>query len=338
MDIAAALRAFVRTVERGSVTAAARDLSISQPGVTKHLRNLERHVGARLLERSARVVRPTPQGQALYEASREALATIDSALEGVRRDMGTVEGNLRIHAPSCLGAKHLHGIVMAFQRRHPAVTTDLVLDNRDVDLVYENFDLAIKYGRPADQELIIRRLGSIRRILVAAPTFIEQFGPIDTVERLSEVGIITSVTLLAQRDMLQLHHRSGEFIDVPVRAVLRTNNADVIASTLIEGHAAGPVQQLLVNEDLRQGRLLRILPDYEVRATEAFLAYPSIRFMRPLVRAFTDFAVPALRAVEGIVAAREGWSSETEPGRSLIAGQGSSAMADGTGIRRRPRS
>lgn len=84
MDIAAALRAFVRTVERGSVTAAARDLSVSQPAVTKHLRNLERHVGARLLERSSRMVRPTVQGKALYEASRSALSTIDAALEGVR--------------------------------------------------------------------------------------------------------------------------------------------------------------------------------------------------------------------------------------------------------------
>jgi DNA-binding transcriptional LysR family regulator len=317
MDIAAALRAFVRTVERGSVTAAARDLAISQPGVTKHLRNLERHVGARLLERSARVVRPTPQGQALYNNSREALATIEAALEGVRRDMGAVEGNLRIHAPSCLGAKHLHGIVMAFQHRYPDVTADLVLDNRDVDLVYENFDLAIKYGRPADQELIIRRLGSIRRILVAAPEFLDRFGPIDTVERLSEIRIITSSALLASRDVLPLRHSGGELVDVPVRAVLRTNNANVIAATLVEGHAAGPVQQLLVSDDLAQGRLVHILPGYEVKPTEAFLAYPSVRFMRPVVRAFTDFAVPALRSVEGILSTGDSRAIEEHPQMSM---------------------
>ena len=86
MDLAAALRAFTRTVERGSVTGAARDLGVSQPAVTKHLRNLELHVGARLVERSARIVRPTSLGQTLYEASRSALMTIDAALEGVRRD------------------------------------------------------------------------------------------------------------------------------------------------------------------------------------------------------------------------------------------------------------
>lgn len=301
MDIAIALRAFVRIVERGSITAAARDLGVSQPAVTKHLRNLERHVGARLVERSSRAVRPTLQGQALYEASRGALAAIDAALEGVRHDMGAVEGPLRIHAPSCIGARHLHPIVMAFQRRHPAVTVDLALENRDVDLIHENIDLAVKYGRPTNQNLVIRRLGLIRRILVAAPRFLDEFGPIDTLERLSEVAVITSTTLLAPRDVLMLRHRDGAAVDIPVRPILRTDNADVIASTLARGHAAGPVQQLLVNDELAEGRLVRILPDYEVRPTEAFLAYPSVRFMRPVVRAFTDFAVPKLRAVEGIV-------------------------------------
>lgn len=304
MDIAAALRAFVRTVERGSVTAAARDLKISQPGVTKHLQNLERHVGARLLERSSRVVRPTSQGQALYDASREALLAIDAALDGVRQNMGKVEGHLRVHAPSCIGTKHLLGILMAFQRRHPSVTADLILDNRDVDLIYENFDVAIKYGRPVNQELIIRRLGSIRRILVAAPAFLERFGPIDTIERLAEVPMVVSSRSLTSADTMTLHSRDGKTTAVVIQPLLRTNNASVISSTLLEGHAAGPVQQLMVNDELNRGRLQRILPEYEVEPTEAFLAYPSLRFMSPIVRSFTDFAVAQLALIDGLVGQR----------------------------------
>lgn len=301
MDIATALRAFIRTVERGSVTAAARDLNLSQPGVTKHLRNLERHVGARLLERSARTVRPTAQGQILYDASREALTTIDAALEGVRRDMGEIEGHLRVHAPSCIGAKHLHKILMAFQRQYPAVTADLILDNRDVDLVYENFDIAIKYGRPIHQDLIIRRLGSIRRILVAAPSFLECNGPIDSLDDLYRAGVIASSRSLSARDTLTLHNRHGETFDIPIRPVLRTNSAEVIASTLLEGHAVGPVQLLLVTTELAEGSLIHILQDYEVSPTEAFIAYPSIRFMRPVVRAFSEFAIEHLNSLEGIM-------------------------------------
>ncbi len=299
MDLAIALRAFVRTVERGSVTAAARDLSVSQPAVTKHLRNLERHVGARLLERSSRMVRPTAQGQALYEASRSGLAMIDSALERVRLDMGEIEGLLRVHAPSCLGTKCLHPIVMAFQARYPAVSIDLVLENRAVDLVYENFDLAIRYGRLEGQDLVMRRLGWIRRILVASPAFLARVGPIETLERLAEVDLVTTPAILSPRDMLSLRHR-GRPVEVHVRPILRANSAEVIARTLLDGRAAGPVQKLLISEDLAAGRLVHILPDYEVRPTEAFLTYPSVRFMRPVVRAFTDFAIAALREVDGI--------------------------------------
>ncbi|RAI04351.1 LysR family transcriptional regulator [Acuticoccus sediminis] len=302
MDLSSALKAFVRTVERGSLTAAARDLNISQPAVTKQLGNLERQVGARLLERSARSVRLTPQGKALYEASREPLAALEAAIEGIRQDGGHVEGPLRVHAPSCIGVRHLHPIVMEFQRLHPDVTVDLVLENRDVDLVFDDFDLALRYERPAGQDVVIRRLGRVRRILVASPGFLERFGPIETPEQLGAIAVVTTSRLVAPRDVLLLEREGGEAVPVPVRPVLRTNNAEVIWSTLVSGHAAGPVQQLLVTEALADGRLVHILPGYEVRSTEAYLALPSVRYMRPAVRAFIEFAIPALRSVDGIVA------------------------------------
>lgn len=302
MDLATALRAFIRTVERGSVTAAARDLGVSQPAITKHLRNLERHVGARLIERSARAVRPTALGRTLYDGGRAGLMTIDAALEGVRRDMREVEGLLRIHAPSCVGSKHLHRIVMAFQRQYPTVTVDLVLEDRAVDLVYDNFDIGVKYGRPEGKDIVIRRLGSIRRILVAAPEFLAKFGPIDSVGRLNEVPVITTFAVMSPQGTLTLHHQTEGAIEIPVREVLRTNNPQVITNTLLGGHAAGPVQQLLVLEELQQGRLVRILPELEVRSNDLYWAYPSVRFMRPAVRAFSDFVLPELLKIEGIVA------------------------------------
>ena len=280
MDVNLALRAFVRTVEKGSVTGAARDLGISQPAVTKHLRNLERHVNARLLERTTRAVRPTAHGLTLYEVSRNALASIEAAMEGVRHDMGEIEGALRIHAPSCIGAQHLHGMVMEFQNEHPAVTVDLVLDNRQVDLVYENFDLAVQYGKPEQQELIIRRFGSIRRILVASPDYLKRVGPIDSLDRLSQVDMITTTTILSPRDTLTLC-REGAMTEVSVRPSLRTNNAQVITNSLKSGHGAGPVQVNLVLEELADGRLVRILPQYDVKPTEAYLTYPSTQIHAP---------------------------------------------------------
>ncbi|UOM36549.1 LysR family transcriptional regulator [Acuticoccus sp. I52.16.1] len=299
MDLSLALRAFVRTVERGSISAAARDLSVSQPGVSKHIRNLEEHVGARLLERSNRIVRPTPLGQTLYEASRQGLATIDAALEGVRRDMGAVEGLLRVHAPTCIGAKHLYPLVLDFQERYPAVAVDLALENRTVDLVYENFDLALRLGRPESQGLIVRQIGIVRRILVATPELLARIGPIDTIEQLAEVPVVSMLSMAPPLDTLTLY-RGGTACEARINPILRTNNPDVVVQTLIAGRAVGPVQPLLVPDELADGRLVRILPEYELHASDAFFAYPSVRFMRPVVRAFTDFAIARLRAVAGM--------------------------------------
>ncbi|GGA77656.1 LysR family transcriptional regulator [Brucella endophytica] len=299
MDINAALRAFVRTVEKGSITGAAKDLSISQPAVTKHLRNLERHVNARLLERSNRAVRPTPQGLALYETSRMALASIEAALEGVRRETGEMQGTLRIFAPSCIGAQHLDRIVMEFQEENPLVCVDLVLDNRHVDLIHENFDLAIRYDRPENQGVIARRIGLVRRVLVASPAYLKRAGPVDSVERLAELDIVTTLAFLSPRNTLTLH-RGSETVEVPVRPKLRTNNAEVITRSLREGRGAGPVQTILISDDLAAGSLIQLLPEYSIRATEMFLTFPSTRFMRPIVRAFTDFLVPRLKAIEGV--------------------------------------
>ncbi|KRB26275.1 MULTISPECIES: LysR family transcriptional regulator [Mesorhizobium] len=299
MDVAAALRAFLRTVERGSITGAARDLAISQPAVSKLVSNLEKHLQARLLERSARHVRPTPEGRALYDASRTPLAQIDAALEGVRSDAGVIEGGIRVHTPSCIGVKNLHPIVMEFQRRHPKVTVELVLENRVVDLVYENFDLAIRYGRPEAQEVIVRRIGQVRRILVASPSFLRRVGPIDTLDQLAVADLVVTPAVLSSRNMLALI-KGFEQTEVAVHSILRTNDASVIANTVLSGHAAGPVQLLLVSEDLKAGRLVRILPDYEVRPSELFIAYPSIRFMRPAVRALSDHIISRLTQVDGV--------------------------------------
>ncbi|BAT61691.1 HTH-type transcriptional regulator DmlR [Variibacter gotjawalensis] len=298
MDVNIALRTFVRTVETGSLTAAARDLSITQPAVTKHLRNLEHHVQARLLERTSRSLRLTAHGAALYETSRNALADIDAAIEGVRRQTGRIEGKLRIHVPSCLGTRYFHRFVMEFKQRHPTVSIDLILDHRQADLLLENFDLSVVYGKPTGQDQIARRIGFVRRIIVASPDFLHRTGKLN-IKKLSEVDLVATTTILSPRGLLPLLHK-GRSIAVPVRPALKTNNAEVLIASLKGGLGLGPVQQLLVSDALADGSLVHVLPDYEVKPTEAFLVYPTAKFLRPAVRSFVDYAMPKLRAIEGI--------------------------------------
>lgn len=299
MDVTAALRAFIRTIERGSITAAARDLGVSQPAVSKLIRNLEAHAGARLLERSSRAMKPTPLGLTLYEASGTSLATIDAALESVRSDMGEISGTLRLHGPVCLGESHLHRIVMDFQRRHPGVSVELTLENRAVDLVHENIDLAVRIGRPTEQGYILRKIGLIKRILVAAPDYLCARAPLRSPKQIAGHDVVVTDAVLSRQGTLALC-RGAQSLAVPVNPILKTNNAQVLIATLLAGRGIGPVQVPLVTKELASGRLVRVLPHYEVKPSELYISYPTSRFLRPAVRAFVDFAGPALKAIDGI--------------------------------------
>jgi DNA-binding transcriptional LysR family regulator len=298
MDLATALRAFVRIVERGSMTAAASDLGVSQPAVSKLLRNLEVHTGARLIERNPRAMRPTAQGLVLYEAAGGALAVIDAAIEGVRSYAGSVSGSIRLHGPACVGERHLHRIVAEFQDRHPAVAVELILENRPPDLIHENIDLALRMGRPSDQNLIMRRVGFSRRILAASPGYLARRGPVRRCEDLSGYDIV--VTNASLRGGALPLCKGNEKTQVPVQPKLTTNNAQVLIDALKAGRGIGTAQVLLVSEELKKGELIRVLPDYEIEPAEFFLVYPSSKFLRPAVRAFVEFAAPALQRIEGI--------------------------------------
>ena len=299
MDLTSALRAFIRVIERGSMTAAARDLGVSQPAVSKLLRNLEAHMGARLLERSSRVVRPTSQGLALYKTTQSALSAIDAAIETARSEAGAINGTLRLHGPACIGERHLHRIVMQFQDKHPSLAVELTLENRSPDLIHENLDLAIRMGRPADQNLILRRIGFSRRILTGSPDYLARSGPILSPGDMGNHDVIVTNASLSRGGMLTLC-KEGTTADIPVRPKLTTNNAQVLVDALKAGRGIGTAQVLLVADELNRGELIRVLPEYEVKPIEFFLVYLSSKFLRPAVRAFVDFAVPALRQVSGI--------------------------------------
>ncbi len=300
MNAVSALRVFVRVVERGSMTAAARDLGVSQPAVSKILRDLEGHMGACLLQRSSRAMRLSEQGRVLYEATRGALSTLDAAIEDVRGGSGSITGDLHIHGPVCVGERHLSRIVFDFQGRHPAVRVSLTLEDRAINLIEADIDLALRVGRPEAQDLIVRRIGTSRRLLAASPDYLARNGTPRSRRDLARHGLVVSTTILSRQGTITLC-RGRSATEVPAHPVLTTNNPQVLIGALEAGRGIGTAQHLLVADHLASGRLVRVLPQDEVRASELFLTYPSTKFMRPVVRAFIDFMVPALRSVEGIV-------------------------------------
>lgn len=299
MDLTLAMRAFVRTVERGSVTAAARDLGVSQPAVSKLLRNLEREVQARLLERNSRSLRPTLQGIRLYQDAAGALATLDAAVEAARDEVYAVQGTLRLHSPVCLGERQVQTIVSAFQDRHPGICVHLTLENRTVDLVHENLDLAFAIGQPNTEATICRRIGTIRRLLVASPSYLARQGPVTEPSELATHPILATEVALGRKGTLVLD-REGDLVELAVRPALVTNNARVLLEAIVAGRGIGTAQAHMVAKEISDGCLVRVLPGYNLRSSELFLAYPSTKYLRPLVRRFIDFTVTAMSDVRGL--------------------------------------
>ncbi|MCJ2034979.1 LysR family transcriptional regulator [Methylobacterium sp. J-068] len=299
MNCLSALRVFVRVVERGSMTAAGHDLGISQPAVSKVLRDLETHTGTRLLQRSSRAMQLTERGRVLYDATSGALSTIDAALEGVRSGAGSIAGDLHVHGPVCVGERHLSQIVFDFQSRHPDVKVSLTLEDREINLIEANIDLAVRVGRPEAQNLIVRRIGTSRRILVASPDYLARNGTPRSRRDLARHGLLVSTTIVSRQGMITLC-RGGAMTEVPAHPVLTTNNPQVLIGALEAGLGIGTAQQLLVVDQLAARRLVRVLPQDEVKPSELFLTYASAKFLKPTVREFIDFMIPALQRVEGI--------------------------------------
>lgn len=291
------MRAFIRTVERGSVTAAARDLGISQPAVSKLLRNLEREVQARLLERNSRSLRPTSQGLSLYHDAAGALATLDAALESARNEVCAMEGTLRLHSPVCLGERQVQEIVSSFQDEHPDVSVHLALDNRMPHLVQDNIDLAFTVEQPRAESTICRRIGTIRRLLVASPSYMARRGPVTEPGELSIHTILATDLALGNKGTLALCCE-GSIVEVPVRPTLVTNNAKVLLDAVLAGRGIATAQALMVAEEMADGRLVQVLPTYDLKMSDLFLAYPSAKHLRPLVRRFIDFAMAAFSDVK----------------------------------------
>lgn len=300
MNYVSALRVFVRVVERGSMTAAAEDLGISQPAVSKILRDLEGHTGTRLLQRSSRAMQLSEKGRMLYDATSGALSTIDAAIEDVRSGAGSIAGDLHVHGPVCVGERHLSQIVFDFQSLHPEVKVSLTLEDRAVNLIEANIDLALCVGRPETQNLIAKRIGTSRRILVASPNYLARHGTPRSRHDLGRHALILTSTILSRQGTITLC-RGRSMTEVPTHAALTTNNPQVLVAALVAGRGIGPAQYLLVTDLLNSGRLVRVLPNDEVKSSELFLTYTSGKFLRPVVREFINFLVPALRSVDGII-------------------------------------
>ncbi|MGO4303525.1 LysR family transcriptional regulator [Cupriavidus sp. RAF12] len=289
MDRIGDIGLFLRVLDMGSISAAARSLDLSVAVASQRLQRLERDLGVRLLHRTTRRLHATPEGAVLAEQGRVLVEDLE-ALSGSLRQAGTgITGTLRVTTSASFGRQYVSPLLPDFLRAHPGVNLSINLNDHVLDLVSSGFDLAIRIGSLADSTLVARKLADNRRLLCASPEYLRQHGWPETPHDLARHECLVLVGSQGRADVWRLGDGAGGEIAVRVRGRVEANTGELLTDAAIAGFGIAMHSVWHVGEDLRAGRLVRVLPDYPIADSGIYAVMPQRRLVPPRVRAFVDF-------------------------------------------------
>jgi DNA-binding transcriptional LysR family regulator len=288
MDRFQSLVAFARVVEAGSFARAADRLDLSVSAVSRHVADLESHLGARLLNRTTRRLSLTESGQAFYERCVQLLADLEEAEEAVTAGAIVPRGTLRMTASISFGAGYLAPAIAEFRQRHPQLRFDIELSDRAVDLVDERIDVAIRIGGIGSQALIGRRIGTAQMVCCASPSYLARHGTPRTPADLADHACLT-YEYSSDGNLWRFTDAAGESHDVKVTGFAHSNNGAMLAALAVAGVGVTVEPDFILAPDVRAGRLVRILRDYAPPTINIHAVYPSRRHLSAKVRGFIDF-------------------------------------------------
>ncbi len=304
MDLINGLHAFIRVVETGSFSAVARETNTSQSAVTRQVAQLEEHFGVRLLHRTTRKLSLTDEGQDLVARARHLLDEAEDLEETFGKDGGTPTGLVRIGIP--VGAAIL--LVPDFTallHKYPGLSVELVVNETLGDMVGERLDLALRFGHSPDTSLVARVLTTLGSTAVAAPAYLERHGaPERPADLLKHTCIIQDIG----PDSTHWAFSGPEgAVEVEVTSSFRSNNSLVVRQAALAGYGVALLGDPLTFNDIRSGRLYRLLPNYVARRREAMIVYPSRRHLAQRTRVVIDFLVEQFKQLEARLRTGREW-------------------------------
>jgi len=263
----------VRAVEAGSISAAANDLNLSPQLAGKQIRALEQSLGVKLLNRTTRSQSLTDSGQVFYEQAKNILAEMELAESMIAETRSKPRGRLRVSAPITFGSHALTPEIPAYLKQHPEVSVDLYLTNRTVDLVDEGFDIVFRTGPLPDSSLLARPLAPHRLLLCASADYLKSAAPLRTPEDLRhhECLVFSHTSLRTHWSFDGPHGR----LSVPILGRFSTNSGEALRAAAVAGMGVLLQPHELVSEEIKAGRLVRLLPEYEPPARPLHALYAS---------------------------------------------------------------
>jgi DNA-binding transcriptional LysR family regulator len=289
MDRIGDLNLFLRVLDLGSISAAARSLDLSVAVASQRLKRLEQSLGVRLFHRTTRRLRLTAEGEALVEQGRALIEDLDALTGGLQKAAGEIAGTLRVSLPASFGRQYISPLVPEFLAQHPRLKIHMDLSDSLRDLTSEGFDLAIRIGEMRDSNLVARRLAPNRRVLCASPDYLRKNGAPTKPEQLSAHDCLLIVSGRKAHGTWQLRKPGAKQVSVRVRGRLESNLGEAIRDAAIAGLGIALHSTWHVCEDLRAGRLQRVLPDYVLPESGIYAVMPQRRLIPARARAFAEF-------------------------------------------------
>lgn len=277
MDKLAAMQLFRRVAETGSFSTVSREVRLAQPTVSKQVAALEEHLGSKLLNRSTRQVNLTEAGETYYQRCCQVLDELVDAEADLQNQQSQPTGQLRIAMPIGAGRIKLLPCLWQFQQRYPQLSLDVHLDDNYVDMLKQGIDVAIRIGELDDSSLVARKLGSIPRYIVASPEYLTSHGQPKTLTDLLQHNCIV-YNLLNTQNAWHFTGPDGKQ-KIQVSGNFSSNSPDAIREAVLADKGIAVLLGWLVEDDIKQGRLKRILPDYTPTTLEIHALYPQRRFM-----------------------------------------------------------
>jgi DNA-binding transcriptional LysR family regulator len=291
VDVLTAMRVFVKVTEANSYVNAADSLEISVPRISRVISDLEEHLGTRLLQRTTRKMSLTEAGRLYFDRCRQILGDIEETHSLLSSNTSSTSGRLRVVAPALFAMRKLGPLLTAYQQAYPNITVDLSLADRAVDLIEDDFDLGILAARNVtSQTLVSRHLTSTDYYTCASPEYVATNGapahPLD-LERHRYLAFRTRYTT----NGIVFHGPDNTETTVAPKPVFWTDNVGMLRECALSGLGIATLSAYLVDDDIRTGKLKRLLPDYSLPDREFRIVYSNRKFLPLKVKAFIDMAV-----------------------------------------------
>ncbi|ABC31561.1 Transcriptional regulator [Hahella chejuensis KCTC 2396] len=286
MDRIQAMRAFVATVDHGSFAKAADILDLSRPVLTRLVSGLEDSLGAKLLHRTTRRLSLTESGERFLEACRNVFSLLDEAESDLSQQTQCPKGVLRLSAPMAFSLLHLEPVIAEFMSTYPSIEVDMELADRRVDLVEEAFDLSIRIAHELEPGLIARRIGGTALVTCASPEYLKLNGLPESPDDLRTHECM-GFSLARRNSWSFLENDKVRYVDV--RGRFKSNNGIFLAKLAESGKGIVQLPCFIVNEALREKRLVTVLKDYQPPNLDIYCVYQSREYLPQKVRLFIDF-------------------------------------------------